>query len=93
MEGSSNIFSNSNNFNLLTLDILFNRELYEDVMGNPIDKKKIQLISLPKYYYQLDYCFPNLNCCQYSIGTYENKIDRIQKMYYNGNYDYWYKLL
>lgn len=93
MEGSSNIFNNSNNFNLLTLDILFNRELYEDVMGNPIDKKKIQSISLPKYYYQLDYGFPNLNCCQYSIGTSENKIERIQKMYYNGNYDYWYKLL
>ncbi|ARF09592.1 hypothetical protein Indivirus_1_215 [Indivirus ILV1] len=93
MDGSSIIFNGSNKFNLLTLTILFNRELYENVMNGKLTKKEIKNIELPNYYYQLDYCFPNLNCCHYNIGTKDDWIERIRKMYYNKNAEYWYKLI
>lgn len=92
MEGSSVILDHDN-FNLLALTILFDRQLYEDIMSHPIDYEKLKNMSLPKYYYQLDYGFPNLNCCRYSIGTKEDRVDRIQKFYYSGKQDYWYKLI
>ena len=56
-------------------------------------KNKLKKIILPHYYYQLDYAFPNINCCKYSIGTKEDKINRISKMYYTGDSKYWYKIL
>lgn len=101
MEGSSDIFS-KNYFNLLTSQILFSKELYEEVMKNPfiIKNKKIELA---EFYYQYDYAFPNLNYCKYNIGTKKDRIDRIKKMYYynknnanNGNKEkakYWFKLI
>ena len=92
MDGSSNIFD-SNNFNLLTLTILFDRKLYQEIMDNPINSKRLRKIPLPKYYYQLDYCFPNVNCCKYNIGSENDRIDRIRKMYYMSSSEYWYKLI
>ena len=93
MEGSSEIFS-KNFFNLYTTMILFNRDLYEKIMRKPIRVKKYK-IELSNYYHQYDYCFPNLNYCVYSIGDDEYKIDRIKKIYYNGENDfkYWHKLI
>ncbi len=93
MDGSSIIFNGSNKFNLLTLTILFNRDLYEDVMNDKISKKEIKNIELPSYYYQLDYCFPNVNCCHYNLGTKEEWLERIRKMYYTESSEYWYKLM
>jgi len=93
MDGSSIIFEKPSNFNLLTLSILFDRKLYEEIMSKPINKKELKQIELPQYYYQLDYCFPNINCCQYNVGTDEERMERIRKIYYTGSSDYWYKLI
>ncbi|MCJ7636476.1 MAG: hypothetical protein MUO21_03220 [Nitrososphaeraceae archaeon] len=100
MDGSSYIFNNSNEFNLLTLTILFNRQLYEEIMDNELDSeldheklKELKKIELPHYYYQLDYCFPNVNCCHHNLGTKEDWMERIRKMYYTDSSEYWYKLM
>lgn len=93
MEGSSEIFS-KNYFNLYTMSILFDKELYEEIMKNPflIKNKKLQL---PNYYHQMDYGFPNLNTCAFSIGSNEEKINRILKMYYDASKSpkYWFKII
>lgn len=89
MNSSSYIFE-KNQFDLLTLTILFNRRLYEGVMSNNINIKDIEL---PQYYYQLDYCFPNVNCCKYNIGSKEDWINRISKMYYSNDSKNWFKLI
>lgn len=92
MEGSSQIFC-KNYFNSLTFNILFNRELYEKIMKDPFIFKN-ENIKLSKYYYQHDYGFPNLNCCNYLIDSKENRMNRIKKMYYGNNFKkYWFKLI
>lgn len=89
MDSSSYIF-NKNEFNLLSLTILFNKELYEGVMNDTIN---INNIELPKYYFELDYCFPNVNCCKYNLGSKDDWINRIKKYYYNDTAEYWFKLI
>lgn len=93
MEGSSEIFG-KNFFNLYTMTILFDRNLYEKIMVNPYRAQKYE-IELSKYYYQYDYGFPNLNYCAYSIGNNEYKLNRIKKIYYNksNEFEHWYKLI
>lgn len=94
MEGSSNIFQ-KNYFNLMTSSIMKDRHLYNIVMNNPKIIFKLN-IPISQYYYQFDYLFPNLNFCDYDIGSYDDKMDRIKKLYYyDGNKidKYWFKLI
>jgi hypothetical protein len=94
MEGSSDIFS-KNWFNLLSFHILFDQDLYEQVMENPFTIRD-ETISLSQYYYQYDYGFPNLNVCAHSFGSKEDNIRRIKKMYYNTSSNkakHWYRII
>ncbi len=94
IEGSSYIFG-KNYFNLLTISILFDRELYEEVMRKPYILNFMK-IKLSKYYHQMDYGLPNINFCTYQIGHKEDMLERIEKMYYykGDKYDkYWFKLI
>lgn len=92
-EGSADIFSNANNsFNLYTLTILLDRQLYEKVIMNPNDFWNMH-IPTSEYYYQYDYGFPNLNCCAINIGNNDFRMKRINNMYFNGDARYWYKVL
>lgn len=91
MEGSSSIF-HQNKFNLLTMYVFLNRELYEKVMQNPIIYKEYIEI-LPEYYYQYDYGFPNINLCIYKIGIDDDRQYRIKKMYYEKNPENWVRLI
>jgi len=93
MEGSSDIFK-KNIFNLYTMTVLFDRNLYEKIMSNPYNAKHHK-IELSNYYYQYDYGFPNMNYCVYGVGNDESKKDRIKKIYYNrlNDFEYWYKLI
>lgn len=92
MEASSDIFS-KNYFNLLTITILFNKKLYEKIMTNPymISKKTI---TVPYYYFEQDYGFPNLNYCRYSIGNNDERLNRINKMYFEtSDAKNWFKII
>ena len=92
MENSSHIFD-KNYFNLLTMYILKNKQLYDQVMENPSIIKTMTL-KLPEYYYQYDYGFPNLNYCVYEFGTEEQRKERIYKMYYADDAEKnWFKLI
>ena len=91
MEGSADIFC-KNEFNLFTLTVLFNRELYEKVMLSSQSYKKLG-IELSHYYYQYDYGFPNLNCCVYDFGDEVTKKNRISKMYYKNGSNNWFKII
>lgn len=91
MEGSSSIF-NKNYFNLLTMTILFNRKTYTKIMHDPYRIRKTH-VKVSNFYYQYDYGFPNLNFCVYSFGTDEDRLNRIRKMYFNGDSKYWKKLI
>lgn len=92
MEGSSDIFS-KNYFNIMTFHILFSKSTYEAVMEEPFLVKSMSTLQPSHFYYQFDYGFPNLNSCRYSIGTYEDKLDRIRKMYFTGGAEYWFRLI
>lgn len=88
MEGSPYIFK-GNKMNEYLYVIFFDRILYEKVMhdGN------IEEINLPNIYYQLDYCFPNLNLCKPFLYGKFNRIKRAQQMYYDKNSETnWYSL-
>lgn len=92
MEGSS---FQKNKLNLINFTILFNRKLYEKVMSDPYEFNYNELI-LPIFYWQKDYSFPNLNTYSYNFYNERQKINRIQKYYYNeeGKKDkYWFKLI
>jgi len=89
MEGSSGIF-HQNNFNLTTITVLLDRQLYEAVMLNPNDAMNI---NLAKFYHQGDYLFPNLNFCVYQFGSSEERKERIKKMYYSEDIKYWFKII
>jgi len=91
MEGSADIF-NKNKFNLFTMTVLLNRELYEKVMVNPYNYRNSD-IELSHYYYQYDYGFPNLNCCVYDFGNIDNKKYRIRKMYLEDGANNWFKII
>lgn len=80
MEGSAEIFS-KNHFNLYTMSLLFHRTLYDEFMKDPYGCRDMEL-TLPEYYFEFDYGFPNLNCCQFAIGREKDRMRRIQKMYY-----------
>lgn len=90
MEGSSDIFE-KNQFNLLTCTILFNRELYEQVMSDQIDIKNIKL---PEYYFQMDYGFPNLNTMRPFIGSDNFRKHKIKKMLFDTDAESnWFKII
>jgi len=94
MEGSANIFQ-KNYFNLMVGSIMKDRKLYEMVMKNPSIVLRIN-IPILQYYHQFDYLFPNLNFCEYKIGSDDDRMKKIKKMYYNddGKIDrYWFKLI
>lgn len=91
MEGSSNIFQ-KNEFNLLSMYIFMNRKLYEKIIYDPNEYKKI-MNELPEYYYQYDYAFPNINLCCYKIGIDDSRKYRIKKMYYDKNPEIWVKII
>lgn len=93
MDGSSDIFS-KNFYNVYCMMILFDKNLYEEIMKDPYQIKN-KSIELSNYYFQYDYGFPNLNLCVYTFGDKEYRINRIKKMYYNysDNYKYWYKII
>mgnify|MGYP005846763689 CR=1 FL=1 len=93
IEGSSEIFT-KNYFNLLTITILFNKDLYEKVMKDPYKLKKIK-IPLSKYYYEYDYGFPNLNYCVYKFGNKKDRIQRIKKMYFSKKPQarFWFRII
>jgi hypothetical protein len=95
MEGSSNIFEkdDTSEANIKIWEILSSRELFERTIKN---KKIPKNLILPEYYFQKDYPFPNLNLSIYEFGSYDQKLNRIKKMYY---YDgdkkdkFWFKLI
>ena len=94
MEGSSHIFK-KNYFNHLTIIVLLNRTLYEKIILEPklILEKRIRLSD---YYFQQDYAFPNVNFCTYEFGDFDQKMNRIQKMYYCDDEKkdkYWFKII
>jgi len=97
-EGSSKIFV-KNNLNKIMSNVLYNRELYEEIMnkGEELLKNKEYLLKItPKYNIQHDYCFPNLNRCVYNFGDKKLNINRIKKYYYNATEPkdkYWFKLI
>lgn len=94
IEGSSHIFG-KNYFNLLTMTILFDKELYEEIMTKPYTIK-YKHVKLSEFYYEYDYGFPNLNFCTYQFGSEEDRQRRIKKMYfyYGKKADkYWFKLI
>ena len=78
MEGSSYIF-NYNGINKQLSAIFFNRQAYEDYMKRGIIPTENSI------YYQLDYCFPNLNLCRPFIYKDEVRRKRIKLMYYDDN--------
>lgn len=90
MEGSADIFF-KNQFNLYTSIIFFERDLYEQMMINP---DKIINISIPGYYYEYDYPFPNLNYGKPFIQTKGYRIKRIYMMYYDEQAENnWFRLI
>lgn len=93
IEGSSEIFS-KNYFNLLTISILFDRDLYKEIMHRPY-KIKNKKFELSNYYYEYDYGFPNLNYCVYTFGTLADRMERIKKMYYSEKpkATWWFRLI
>lgn len=91
-EGSSDVYAR-NYFNLLTLTILFERMLYEQIMRQPYLVRSMN-IHIPEAYYQMDYGFPNLNTMVFDFGNKEHKLNRIKKMFYSKHNDsYWFKLI
>lgn len=92
-EGSSDIFP-KNYFNLLTSTVLFDRELYESVVKNPYYYLTTTNVQLPEYYITLDYGFPNMNMCAYSVPKSDSsRKNRIEKMYYNTSTKYWFTVM
>lgn len=81
-----------NELNLIISKIFFDDNEYEKFIKN--SNKIPEKIKLPKYYYEFDYGFPNLNYSAYNIGSKEYKIKKIQKMYYEKESEKnWYKLI
>ena len=90
IEGSSHIF-NKNDFNTITGYLLFNRQLYENIITNP---QKILDVNMPRFYYEYDYGFPNLNYGKPFIQSSEFRLKRINKMYYDDNAESnWFRLI
>jgi len=90
MEGSSNIFDH-NEFNVKTFMAIFNRNIYESCMNDPNNVKKNEI---PGFYYEMDYPFPNLNYYRPFIQDKNDRINRIQKMYYDIDSEKnWYKII
>lgn len=100
MEGTIK-FLVENEFNLVTTIIFLNRKIYENIIksilsnSNKEIKEKIDEIkkNKPQFYYQLDYFFPNINYCCYSIGDKNEWIKRIKKYYYKKNDDEWFNII
>jgi hypothetical protein len=95
MEGSSPIFS-KNYFNLLSVRIFTDRTLYEKVMKTPFYIVNND-ITLPEFYFQYDYPFPNLNLCEWNFieSTSKTRMERIYRMYFHRENPqrHWVKLM
>jgi hypothetical protein len=81
-----------NYFNLVTSYVLRYKQLYESIIRQPVLIKKVEPI---KTSFDYDYGFPNINYGVYNFGDIEEKINRIVKLYYGGEYDnqYWWSTL
>lgn len=92
MEGASHIFS-KNYFNLLTMYIFKNKDMYERIMKN-ISMIQEASFDIPTHYYQYDYAYPNLNFCVYTFGSVDDRKERIKQMYYTDTKGkQWFKLI
>lgn len=92
VEGSSDVLA-KNWFNLYTYNIMKNRDTYELIMSNPflIFRTKV---SIPEYYHEQTYPFPNLNFMRYKIGSRQMRMNRIKEMYYEKNAGKnWFRLI
>ena len=62
-------------------------------MHDPFVIKQLPF-TLSKYYYEMDYGFPNINFCSYNSGSKDLKLKRIKKLYFSKNKDKnWFKLI
>ena len=75
------------------MSVMMDMNLYLSFYKNP--EKKIK--KMDKFYYPLDYPFPNVNRCFYNENPPKEWINRIKKMYfyYNDDYidKYWYEFI
>ena len=75
------------------MSAMMDMNLYLSFYKNP--EKKIK--KMDKFYYPLDYPFPNVNRCFYNENPPKEWINRIKKMYfyYNDDYidKYWYEFI
>lgn len=84
MEGSAYLFS-KNKINYYLSKIFFNRKLYE----SQIQEKSFDKIDQNEHiYYQLDYCFPNINLCKPFLYEKSKRMERIYNMYYDDNCEF-----
>ena len=80
LEGSCKLFD-KNNMNRTIQKIFFDRNLYEKIMNDPLILNTIET-EQREFYYQMDYAFPNLNICKPFLYDQDQRIERINKMYY-----------
>lgn len=73
---------NNNKKILQIFTILSSKKLYNEIMN---DKKKLSEVKIIKYYYPLDYSFPNVNMLFYNQNKKKTWISRIKKLYYTDN--------
>ena len=75
------------------MSAMIDMDLYFSFYKNP--QKKIK--KMDKFYYPLDYPFPNVNRCFYNENPTKEWINRIKKMYFYYNDDfidkYWYEFI
>lgn len=89
-EGSSPILV-QNEFNNYLWCAMQNPEIYNKVMNDP---KSILILETPKYYFQQDYGFPNLNTIKPFAYNETRRRERIRRMYYDQNAEKnWFKLI
>lgn len=74
-------------FDVITMNLLFNKELYQAVIKDPTIMDRI---AIPEYYKLVDYGFPNLSTLNYSITS--DKLERIKRMYYGPDDREWFRL-
>lgn len=78
---------------IICMNIMTNKEKYEKYINNPEEIKKYDKKENYESYYYMNYPFPNINPMFKNKNKKEKKMDKIQKMYYNGDDKYWYKFM